>query len=172
MTLSDFFNAYEDRAREYYGNFANVQLVELCKHHLETKIPALANIFCLVLQRESSLLLQQKYGNSKVSAFFGKYFKFIAANFFTYFSLLEDKGDLLEVVALTLFFNEKYFSAVKLAVVSFNNLLLHFEEEYREYYTDLIERALMPLFNHFKTELHTIFLQREPVLTLKRLDGY
>jgi len=46
----------------------------------------------------------------------------------------------LEVIALTLFFNEKYFSAVKLAIVSFNNLLLHFEEEYRDYYNDWIEK--------------------------------
>jgi len=86
------------------------------------------------------LLLQQKYGNSKVKQFFQKYFRFISFNFFTYFNLLEDKGDLLEVIALTLFFNEKYFSAVKLAIVSFNNLLLHFEEEYRDYYNDWIEK--------------------------------
>ena len=53
--------------------------------------------------------------------------------------MLEDKGDLIEIEALTLFFNEKFFSAVKLAIVSFNNLLLHFEEEYREYYIDKIK---------------------------------
>ena len=50
--------------------------------------------------------------------------------------LLEDTGDLLEIEAMTLFFNEKFFGSVKLAIVSFNNLLLHFEEEYRDFYVD------------------------------------
>ena len=51
---------------------------------------------------------------------------------------------------MTLFFNEKFFGSVKLAIVSFNNLLLHFEEEYRDYYVDQIEDIMMPLFNNFK----------------------
>lgn len=58
MTLTDFFNAYEERATDYYGAFANIQLLSLCKQYMESKIPAFANIFCLILQRESSLLLQ------------------------------------------------------------------------------------------------------------------
>ena len=49
MTLTDFFDAYEERTREYYGNFANMQLIELCKKHMESKINAIANIFCLIL---------------------------------------------------------------------------------------------------------------------------
>ena len=49
MTLTDFFNAYEERTREYYGNFANIQLIELCKTHMESKIIAIANILCLIL---------------------------------------------------------------------------------------------------------------------------
>lgn len=85
---------------------------------------------------------------------------------------MEDKGELLEVAALTLFFNEKYFGAVKLAVVSFNNLLLHFEEEYREYYNDVLERAFMPLLNEFKVRIHAAFLKREADLNKKRLEFF
>lgn len=71
--------------------------------------------------------------------------------------VIEDKGDLIEIEALTLFFNEKFFSAIKLAIVSFNNLLLHFEDEYREYYLDKIRDYFMPYLNKFKRELlHTI----------------
>lgn len=76
--------------------------------------------------------------------------------------VLEDKGDLIEIEALTLFFNEKFFSAVKLAIVSFNNLLLHFEDEYREFYLDKIRDYFMPYLNRFKRDLlHTIMEYRE-----------
>ena len=47
---------------------------------------------------------------------------------------------------------------------------MHFEEEYRDYYTDIIERAFMPLFNHFKTEIHATFLEQEELLSVKRLE--
>ena len=78
--------------------------------------------------------------------------------------MLEDKGDLIEIEALTLFFNEKFFSAVKLAIVSFNNLLLHFEEEYREYYIDKIKDYFMPYLNRFKKDLlHTIMDYKEHI---------
>lgn len=85
---------------------------------------------------------------------------------------MEDKGDKLDLAALTLFFKEKYFASVRLAIVSFNNLLLHFEEEYREYYNDIIEKAFMPLFNEFKTKMHVIFMEFENSLTLKVLEGF
>ena len=57
MTLTDFFTQYEERTKEYYGNFANIQLLMLCKEQMGSKIEAFSNIFCLILQRESSLLL-------------------------------------------------------------------------------------------------------------------
>lgn len=86
--------------------------------------------------------------------------------------VLEDKGDLIEIEALTLFFNEKFFSAVKLAIVSFNNLLLHFEDEYREFYLDKIRDYFMPYLNRFKRDLlHTIMEYREH-LTEDILDEY
>ena len=58
------------------------------------------------------------------------------SNFFTYFQLLEDPGDPIEIEALTLFFNEKFFGSVKLAIISFNNLLINFEDEYKDYYLE------------------------------------
>lgn len=85
---------------------------------------------------------------------------------------MEDKGDLLEIVALTLFFNEKYFAAVKLAIVSFNNLLLHFEEEYRDYYNEIIEKILIPIFNKFKVDMHKIYIKYEDELTGTRLEDF
>lgn len=86
--------------------------------------------------------------------------------------VLEDKGDLIEIEALTLFFNEKFFSAIKLAIVSFNNLLLHFEDEYREFYLEKIRDYFMPYLNRFKKELlHTIMMYRDH-LTETILDNY
>lgn len=60
-----------------------------------------------------------------------KYLPFITYNFFTFFKVLEEKNDMVEVAVLTLFYNEKFFSGIKLAILSLNNLLLHFEEEYK-----------------------------------------
>ena len=55
--------------------------------------------------------------------------------------------------ALYLFFNQKFFSSVKIAVVSFNNLMLHFEEEHQDFYMDEITEMLMPLLNNFKNKV-------------------
>lgn len=86
--------------------------------------------------------------------------------------MLEEKGDLLEVAALTLFFNEKYFSAIKLAVVSFNNMLIHFEDEYKIFYTEKIEKFMMPLLNRLKRDLHKIMIKYEDDLTPDRLANF
>ena len=169
MTISKFFEAYEVKTKDYYGTFANINLMELCKQNMQVNIPHFANIFCLILQRESSLLLQQKYNNSKVKAFLNKYFRFITYNFFTYFKILEEKDQMIEIEALTLFFGEKFFSAVKLAVVSFNNLLLHFEEEYRDYYTQKFRDMYYPLLNNFKLRLIETFYKNEDEFTPERL---
>lgn len=169
VTLTEFFQKYEERVRDYYGTFANINLIKICKEHMQTKIEAFSNIFCLILQRESSILLQQKYNNSKVRGFINKYFKFITFNFFTYFKVIEDKGDLIEIEALTLFFNEKFFSAIKLAIVSFNNLLMHFEEEYRDFYIEKIQDMFMPLLNKFKQTLTNVFLEYKDKMEAKDL---
>ena len=49
-----------------------------------------------------------------------------------------------------MFYCEKFFSGIKLAIVSFNNLVMHFEEDYREYYKEQLREVMMPLFNKFK----------------------
>ena len=64
--------------------------------------------------------------------------------------MIEEDNQLVDIAALTLFYGEKFFSAVKLAVVSFNNLLVHFEEEFKEYYMGNIRNLMMPFFNEFK----------------------
>lgn len=76
------------------------------------------------------------------------------------------------MVALTLFFNEKFFGAVKLAVLSFNNLLLHFEDEYQDYYTEKIEHFLMPLLNQFKSDLMEVILKYEENLKADTLANF
>lgn len=86
--------------------------------------------------------------------------------------MLEDQGEMIEIVALTLFFNEKYFGAVKLAVVSFNNMLLHFEDEYKTFYTDKIAKFMMPLLNKMKKDIHKVFLEFEEQASEKALKGF
>lgn len=49
MKLTDFFKEYEERTKEYYGDFANIQLLQLCKLYMQSKIEAISNIFCLIL---------------------------------------------------------------------------------------------------------------------------
>lgn len=171
MTLTEFFAHYEERVKDYYGAFANVHLISLCKSHMHVHIEAFANIFCMILQRETSLLLQQKYNNTKVRAFVDKYFRFITYNFFTYFKIIEEKDIQIETSALFFFYAEKYFGAVKLAIVSFNNLLLHFEEEYKEFYNNKLRDIFMPLLNRFKLKMIHIFYKYEDEFTQERLDA-
>ncbi len=49
MSITDFFKLYEEKVRDYYGAFANINLIKLCKMHMVTKIKAFSNIFCLIL---------------------------------------------------------------------------------------------------------------------------
>lgn len=169
MTLSEFFGNYEEKVKDYYGTFANINLLTICKQNMHVNIPHFSNIFCLILQRETSLLLQQKYNNTKVKAFIDKYFRFITYNFFTYFKILKETDQLIEIEALTLFFAEKFFHSVKLAIVSFNNLLIHFEEEYRDFYLQKLKDIYYPLLNNFKLQLIEVFYKYEEQFTPDRL---
>ena len=171
-TLSKFYNKIEQRVREHYGNFANLPLMRLCESYMDTPIRHFGNIFCLILQKESTLLMQQKFGNSKVEAFIHKYFRFITFNFFTYFKLLKENEDLVDIAVLTLFFNEKFFNAVKLAVVSFNNLLFHFEEEFKDHYKVALKHSFMPLLNKFKYSLFEMIYARGEEVTEARLKRF
>lgn len=153
LTLSEFFAQYESRVKDYYGLSSNLELIKICKSHFPSKIRHFSNIFCLILQREANLLVQQKYSNSRVRAFLEKYLPFITYNFFTFFMILEEHNVKVDILALNLFYCEKFFSAIKLAIVSLNNLVMHFEEDYRMYYREMIRDVMMPLFNAFKSNL-------------------
>lgn len=172
MTLKDYFAAVEERVMKYYGVFANVYLVEICNQYMETKLESIRNIICFVMQRETSILIQQKYDNSKVQRFLKRYMSFIAFNFFTFFKILEDKGDLIEISVLTLFYGEKLFNGIKLAVVSLNNLALHFEGEYKEYFEDRIRDIFMPLINMFKSTMLKSFYEFEENLDPDRVAQF
>lgn len=171
-TLSKFYKKIEQRVRDHYGNFANLPLMRICESYMNTPIKHFANIFCLILQKETTLLMQQKFGNSKVEAFIHKYFRFITFNFFTYFKLLKDNNELVDIAVLTLFFNEKFFNAVKLAIVSFNNLLFHFEEEFKGHYTAALKHSFMPLLNRFKYVLFEMIYARGEEVTEDRLKRF
>lgn len=174
MQLSEFFKLYEDKVKDYYGLSSNLELIRICKSHFKSKIIHFSNIFCLILQREASLLIQQKYGNTRVRAFIDKYLPFITYNFFTYFMILEERNVKVDILALNLFYCEKFFSAIKLSIVSLNNLVMHFEEDYRDFYREEIREVMMPLFNQFKeTLIHVLYGEefREEA-TIKRVQSF
>ena len=172
MRLKDYFHMVEERVKKYYGVFANVYLIEICNGYMQTELPSIRNIICLIMQRETSILIQQKYDNSKVKRFLERYMAFIAFNFFTFFKKLQDNGDLIEISVLTLFYGEKLFNGIKLAVVSLNNLALHFEGEYKEYFEDRLRDIFMPLINLFKSTLVTSFYEYENDLNPNRIDEF
>ena len=172
MKLKDYLHMVEERVKKYYGVFANVYLIEICNKYMETEIPAIRNIICLVMQRETSILIQQKYDNSKVKRFLDRYMSFIAFNFFTFFKKLQDNGDLIEISVLTLFYGEKLFNGIKLAVVSLNNLALHFEGEYKEYFENRLRDIFMPLINLYKSTMLKSFYEFEQDLTPDKIDQF
>ena len=172
MRLKDYFKMVEERVKKYYGVFANVYLINICNKYMDTEMESFRNIICFVLQRETSILIQQKYDNSKVQRFLERYMSFIAFNFFTFFKKLKDNGDLIEISVLTLFYGEKLFNGVKLAVVSLNNLALHFEGEYKEYFEGRLRDIFMPLINLFKSEIVKSFYEYETDLTPDRLEQF
>lgn len=172
MRLKDYFHMVEERVKKYYGVFANVYLIEICNNYMETEIESFRNIICLIMQRETSILIQQKYDNSKVKRFLQRYMSFIAFNFFTFFKKLQDNGDLIEISVLTLFYGEKLFNGIKLAVVSLNNLALHFEGEYKEYFQDRIRDIFMPLINLFKSTIVKSFYEYENDLNPDRIEQF
>ncbi len=86
--------------------------------------------------------------------------------------MLEDKGNLVDIEVLTLFYNEKYFSALKLAIVSFNNLLMHFEEEYRDFYINKIKDFMMPLMNQFKNNFIKVIMEFKDTMSKEKLKKF
>lgn len=172
MTLTEFFKLYEKRVVDYYGYTINIDLVRTCKQHMTSKIKHIANIFCLIMQRETHLLVQQKYANSRLKTFIEKYLPFITYNFFTYFRVLEEKNDRVDIAVLTLFYNEKFFSAIKLAIVSLNNLIVHYEDEYKDYYKNQLEEIMMPLINRFKSVVMGAFFSFGDKLKLRYVESW
>ena len=172
MMLSEFFKLYEKRVVDYYGYTINIDLVRTCKQHMTSKIKHIANIFCLIMQRETHLLVQQKYANSRLKTFIEKYLPFITYNFFTFFRVLEDGPAPVDIAVLTLFYNEKFFSAIKLAIISLNNLIVHYEDEYKDYYKNQLEEIMMPFINHFKSVVMGAFFSFGDKLKLRYVESW